>query len=216
MAKELRAVRGTKDILPEDHERFSRVIDKARGVSGRYGFKPFATPIIEYTEVFSRSLGDATDIVNKEMYTFEDKGGDSVTLRPEFTAGIARAFITNGLAQRIPLKLFCVGPLFRYERPQKGRQRQFHQINIETIGSAEPLADVEVICAGAAILRELGLGERVKLELNSLGDKESRDNYRRALVDYLSKFKKGLSKDSQNRLEKNPLRMLDSKDEADK
>ncbi len=216
MAKDLRAVRGTHDILDGEIRRFDRVIDATRRVCALYGFEPLATPILEFTDVFKRTLGDASDIVNKEMYTFEDRGGDSVTLRPEFTAGVARAFITNGLAQRVPVKVYSHGPLFRYERPQKGRYRQFHQINAEILGAAEPAADVEAVTLGAHLLDALGLTGKTKLEINSLGDAESRERYRAALVAYFGKYKNDLSEDSRVRLEKNPLRILDSKDEGDR
>jgi histidyl-tRNA synthetase len=212
----LQSVRGTQDILPEDYAKFRHVVDTARSVGGLYGFKEMATPIFEFTEVFKRTLGETSDVVNKEMYTFEDKGGESITLRPEFTAGIARAFISNGLQQNLPLKLFSWGPLFRYERPQKGRYRQFHQINFEWLGNADSNADAETILLAAHILQELGILSKTKLNINTLGDAESRANYRKVLVEYLSKHKADLSEDSQNRLEKNPLRILDSKDEGDK
>ncbi len=216
MNNKLQPARGTKDILPDEFRRVEHVISEARKVAASYGFEAMATPIFEFTEVYKRTLGDVSDIVSKEMYTFEDRGGESITLRPEFTAGIARAFISNGLTQNLPLKLFSTGPLFRYERPQKGRQRQFHQINFELLGVAEPLADAEVISMAAHILEKLGLSDKVTLELNSLGDKESREAYRDALVGYFSSYKSELSEDSLKRLEGNPLRILDSKDEGDK
>lgn len=216
MSQKLQPARGTKDILPDEFRQVEHVIHEARNVASAYGFEPIATPIFEFTEVYKRTLGDVSDIVSKEMYSFEDRGGESITLRPEFTAGIARAFISNGLTQHLPLKLFSTGPLFRYERPQKGRQRQFHQINFEMLGVAEPLADAEVISMAARILEKLGLSDKVQLELNSLGDKASRDAYREALVKYFSSYKSNLSEDSLKRLESNPLRILDSKDEGDK
>ncbi|PCI37121.1 MAG: histidine--tRNA ligase [Elusimicrobia bacterium] len=216
MGNDLRPVRGTRDILDEEILRFERILDATRRVSALYGFEPLSTPILEFTEVFKRTLGDASDIVTKEMYTFDDRGGESLTLRPEFTAGVARAFISNGLAQRAPIKLYSHGPLFRYERPQKGRYRQFHQINIEILGTAEPGADVEAITVGAHILDTLGILGKTKLEINSLGDSASRDAYRAALVKYFSGFKNDLSAESKIRLEKNPLRILDSKDPSDK
>ena len=216
MGNDLRPVRGTRDILDEEIRRFERVLDATRRISALYGFEPLATPIIEFTDVFKRTLGDASDIVTKEMYTFDDRGGESLTLRPEFTAGVARAFITNGLSQRAPIKLYSHGPLFRYERPQKGRYRQFHQINVEIIGASEPGADIEAITVGAHILDALGLSEKTTLEINSLGDAASRENYRTALVEYFGGFKADLSEDSKVRLEKNPMRILDSKDAGDK
>lgn len=216
MAPKLQPVRGTKDILPEEYRLHQHVVQTARQVLATYGFNEMTVPIFEFTEVFKRTLGDTSDIVSKEMYTFEDRGGESITLRPEATAGIARAFINNGLAQQVPCKLFTVGPQFRYERPQKGRYRQFHQVSVELLGAKEPQADVEVISLGAQILAKLGLQDKVTLELNSLGDTESRLRYRTMLVEYFSDHQANLSEDSKLRLEKNPLRILDSKNEGDK
>ncbi|MFD2265501.1 histidine--tRNA ligase [Lacibacterium aquatile] len=213
---QLQPVRGTHDLLPEDERRHRAVIDTARQTAGRYGFERVETPIFEFTEVFTRTVGETSDIVTKEMYVFEDRGGESIALRPEGTAGVARAVISNGLAQNLPLKMFYNGPMFRYERPQKGRQRQFHQIGMELIGPTTPLADVEVISCGADILDNLGILSRVQLELNTLGDIASRNAYRAALVEYFSAFRDKLSEDSKLRLEKNPLRILDSKDEGDR
>ena len=192
------------------------MIETGRAVAARYGYAEVATPIFEFTEVFARTLGETSDVVTKEMYSFTDRGGEALTLRPEYTAGVARAFISGALGQNLPVKLFCSGPMFRYERPQKGRLRQFHQIDVEVIGAPEPLADVEVIALGAQILRALGLAEHVRLELNTLGDPESRQAYRDRLVGYLSAYRDRLSPDSQARLERNPLRILDSKDEGDR
>ena len=213
---ELRPVRGTHDLVGESALRHRRVIETGRAVAARYGYHEVATPIFEFTEVFARTLGETSDIVTKEMYTFEDRGGDHLTLRPEYTAGIARAFIAGSLGQQLPLKLFASGPMFRYERPQKGRLRQFHQIDVEILGAAEPQADVEVIALGARILTELGLAGQVTLELNSLGDPSSRHAYRDELVGYLSRYRDDLSPESQDRLERNPLRILDSKDPRDR
>jgi histidyl-tRNA synthetase len=212
----LQPVRGTHDLLPDDSRRHRHVEETAFSVARRYGFGEIVTPIFEFTEVFSRTLGDTSDVVTKEMYTFADRGGESITLRPEGTAGVARAFISGGLSQNLPLKLFYRGPMFRYERPQKGRLRQFHQIGVELLGVEGPQADIEVIALGYHILSALGLKDKVQLELNSLGDAESRAAYRDALVAYLSGFKDKLSKDSLERLERNPLRVLDSKDEGDR
>ena len=212
----LQPVRGTHDLLPADAVRHRAVVESARDVALRYGYSEMATPIFEFSDVFRRSLGDTSDVVTKEMYTFTDKGGEEVTLRPEGTAGVARAVISNGLVQDLPLKFFYAGPMFRYERPQKGRLRQFHQIGIELIGVAQPHADIEVIACGAAILRELGVLDRAVLEINTLGDAESRRAYRDVLVDYLRQFWNELSEDSRLRLERNPLRVLDSKDEGDR
>ena len=209
-------VRGTRDVLPDDSRRQRRVTETAHGIASAYGFAEISTPVIEFTEVFTRTLGDSSDIVTKEMYTFDDKGGDSITLRPENTAGIARAFLSNGLAQDLPLKFFCHGPMFRYERPQKGRQRQFHQIDVEILGVPGPLADVEVIALGAHVLEALGLEDKVSCELNTLGDAESRKAYRKKLVVYLEGHRDRLSKDSLVRLDRNPLRIFDSKDDGDR
>ena len=211
----LQPVRGTRDILGEEMRRQRRVIDTARAVSELYGFQEIATPIFEFSEVFQRTLGETSDIVTKEMYSFADNSGERLTLRPENTAGVARAVISGGLAQNVPLKFFYAGPMFRYERPQKGRYRQFHQVGIELIGVAEPLADVEVIAVGAHVLDRLGVLKDTVLEINSLGDMESRIAYRGALVDYLRAHVDRLSADSRARLDRNPLRILDSKDEGD-
>ncbi|MEN9683560.1 MAG: hypothetical protein RLZZ427_1311, partial [Pseudomonadota bacterium] len=181
-----------------------------------YRFRRAEMPVFEKTAVFSRSLGETTDVVSKEMYSFEDRGGESLTLRPEFTAGIARAFITNGWQQHAPLKLATHGPLFRYERPQKGRYRQFHQIDAEILGAGEPQADVELLVMADHLLAELGIADGVTLQLNTLGDGASREAWRTALVDYFRAHKAALSEDSQDRLERNPLRILDSKDPRDK
>jgi histidyl-tRNA synthetase len=212
----LQPPRGTHDILPAENRRHRVVVETARRIAARYGYAEMSMPIFEFTEVFQRTLGDTSDIVTKEMYTFDDRSGDSLTLRPEATAGVARAFLSNGLAQELPLKVFCQGPMFRYERPQKGRLRQFHQIDVELLGVAEALGDVEVIALGADILHALGLKDKVTLELNTLGDRESRLAYRTTLVDYLGDRKSKLSDDSRARLERNPLRILDSKDEGDR
>ena len=211
----LQPVRGTHDLLPDEMRRHRRVVDIARAVAERYGYLEMATPIFEFSEVFQRTLGDTSDIVTKEMYTFTDRGGEQLTLRPEVTAGVARALISGGLSQHLPLKFFCHGPMFRYERPQKGRLRQFHQIDVELLGVPQPQGDVEIIAVGAAVLRELGVLDRTVLELNTLGDSESRNAYRKVLVDYLQAHKSKLSKDSIDRLDRNPLRILDSKDEGD-
>ena len=212
----LQPVRGTHDLLAENAALHRAVIDAARDVAQLYGFDEMATPIFEFTEVFARTLGETSDVVNKEMYTFETKGGESITLRPEGTAGLARAFISNGLAQSVPVKAFYQGPMFRHERPQKGRQRQFHQIGAELIGPHQPQADIEVLALADQILRRLDLNGAITLELNTLGDAESAAAYRAALVSYFTAHKAQLSEDSQMRLERNPLRILDSKDEGDR
>jgi histidyl-tRNA synthetase len=211
----LQPVRGTQDLLPEAARRQRQVSETARVVAGLYGFVEMATPIFEFTAVFARPIGEHTDIVAKEMYTFTDRGGEEVTLRPENTAGVVRAVLSNGLVQSVPLKFFYSGPMFRYERPQKGRFRQFHQIGVELIGVPQPQADIEVIASGRRILDALGIGNRIVLELNTLGDVESRAAYREALVSYFSARASELSADSQRRLERNPLRIFDSKEETD-
>jgi len=212
----LQPVRGTTDILPDAMRRHLAVVNTARAAAGRYGFAEMATPVFEFDEVFRRTIGETSDIVTKEMYSFEDRNGEKITLRPENTAGVARAFISGGLAQEVPLKFFYQGPMFRYERPQKGRQRQFHQVGVELLGVAHPQADVEVIALGADFLKDLGIHEKATCELNTLGDGESRDAYREKLVEYLGAYKNDLSEDSRQRLDRNPLRVLDSKDEKDR
>ncbi len=213
---ELQPVRGTRDLIGDEQRRHAHVVDTARRITGLYGFEEWQTPIFEDTSVFSRTLGDTSDVVTKEMYTFQDRGGDSVTLRPEGTAGVCRALVSNGLTQSLPQKVFYAGPMFRYERPQKGRYRQFHQIGAELIGPAEPLADAEVIAMGWHILTALGVSDGVVLELNTLGDAASRAAYRAALITYFSAHRAALSTESLDRLERNPLRILDSKEEADR
>lgn len=213
---QLQPIRGTRDIIGEDQRRHTHVISTARAIAATYGYDEWTTPIFEDTRVFARTLGDTSDVVTKEMYSFTDRGGDSVTLRPENTAGICRALVTNGLTQSLPQKVFYAGPMFRYERPQKGRYRQFHQIGVELIGPAEPLADAEVIALGWDILTALGLARNLILELNTLGDTASRVAYRTALVAHFAAHRAALSEDSQERLERNPLRILDSKDPRDR
>jgi len=212
----LQPVRGTRDILPDEMRRHRVVVEAARAVAERYGYQEMVTPVFEFTEIFKRTLGDTSDVVTKEMYTFSIGEGEEVTLRPEATAGVARALVSGGLTQSLPFKVFYNGPMFRHERPQKGRYRQFHQIDVELLGVAEPLADVEIIALGADILDALGLSEHITLELNTLGDPESRQAYRAALVEYFSDHRDKLSADSQDRLTRNPLRILDSKDKGDR
>ncbi len=213
---DLQPPRGTHDLIAEEQRGHARVTECARATAARYGFDEWSTPIFEDTRVFSRTLGDTSDVVTKEMYSFTDRGGDSVTLRPEGTAGICRALVSNGLTQALPQKVFYAGPMFRYERPQKGRYRQFHQIGLELIGPAEPLADAEVIACGWDILTRLGIAGDTVLEVNTLGDSASRDAYRAALVAYFTAHRASLSEESRDRLERNPLRILDSKDPADR
>lgn len=210
------AVRGTQDMLGDFADRFAHVVDTFERVRRLYGYKRIEVPVIEPTAVFARSLGETTDVVSKEMYSFEDRGGESITLRPEFTAGIARAYITNGWQQFAPLKVATHGALFRYERPQKGRYRQFHQLDAEVIGSDSPLADAELLVFADQLLKELGISEGVTLTLNTLGDAASRDGWRAALVEHFEAHRGDLSEDSLARLDKNPLRILDSKDSKDR
>lgn len=205
----LQPARGTQDLLPEAARRHRHVTETSRTTAELYGFTEIVTPIFEFTEVFARPIGETSDIVTKEMYTFTDRGGEEVTLRPENTAGVVRAVLSNGLVQNAPLKFFYAGPMFRYERPQKGRFRQFHQIGVELIGVAQPQADIEVIALGGRILDALGVRERTILELNTLGDPDSRAAYRQALTSYFSGHVAELSEDSMRRLERNPLRIFD-------
>ena len=208
-------VRGMQDFLGEQAERFDHVVGAFRDVARRFGFRPVIVPVVEATSVFARTLGETTDVVSKEMYTFPDRGGDSLTLRPEFTAGICRAYVSEGWQQFAPLKLVTHGPLFRYERPQKGRYRQFHQIDAEVLGAAEPQADVELLAFADLLLKELGVAG-VTLQLNTLGDAETREAWRAALVAHFSKHRDVLSEESLRRLEANPLRILDSKEPGDR
>ena len=210
------AIRGTQDIFGAEAEAFAHVVETFERVRKLYRFRRVEMPVFEKTEVFSRSIGETTDVVSKEMYSFEDRGGDSLTLRPEFTAGICRAFLSNGWQQHAPLKVATHGPLFRYERPQKGRYRQFHQLDAEILGAGEPQADVELLVMADQLLKELGIADGVTLMLNTLGDGQSREAWRTALVEYFRAVQGELSEDSQERLEKNPLRILDSKDPRDK
>ncbi len=209
-------VRGTKDLFGDDIKIFNTIIDAASKRANDYGFNELQTPIFEFSEVFERNLGEASDIVAKEVYKFPDRGNNFLTLRPEFTAGVVRAFISNGeLQQVLPQKFFSYGPVFRYDRPQKGRQRQFHQINFEVLGEESFYADVEMILLAASILKDLRVLEQTTLEINSLGCAETKLRYEVALKEYFTKFAEQLSADSKIRLEKNPLRILDSKDAQD-
>ncbi len=215
MNQKLQPVRGTQDLLPDMCRAFRKIDELAYFTATLYGYEEITTPIFEFSDVFHRTLGETSDMVSKETYTFQDRGGDSLTLRPEGTAGIARAFISNGMAQNLPLKLYYNGPMFRYERPQKGRYRQFHQIGVECLGLDTPSADIECLALAFDFLNKIGLMGRIQLEINSLGDPESRKAHRDLLVSYLKDFEKDLSPDSQLRLQKNPLRILDSKDPGD-
>jgi histidyl-tRNA synthetase len=211
-----RSVRGTQDMLGETADRFARVVETFDRVRRLYGFRRVEVPVIEQTQVFARSIGETTDVVSKEMYSFEDRGGEGVTLRPEFTAGICRAYLTEGWQQYAPLKIATHGPVFRYERPQKGRYRQFHQIDAEVLGAAEPQADVELLAMADQLLHELRIADGVTLKLNTLGDAATRDAWRDALVAHFEAHRDALSEDSLARLAKNPLRILDSKDPRDR
>jgi len=211
----LQPVRGTRDLIGEEQRRHAHVVQTARHMAGLYGFDEWSTPIFEDTRVFSRTLGETSDVVAKEMYSFADRGGEQITLRPEGTAAICRALVSNGLTQSLPQKVFYAGPMFRYERPQKGRYRQFHQIGAELIGVSEPFGDAETIALGRDVLAALGVAEVAVLELNTLGDSESRLAWRDALIAYFHEVRGQLSDDSQARLERNPLRILDSKAPAD-
>ena len=209
-------VRGTYDLYGTPKRKAKKVVELASKTVEKYGFEEIETPIFEFTEVFARNLGDTSDIVTKEMYTFQDRGGESLTLRPEGTAGVVRSFISEGMQQNLPLKFYYHGPMFRYERPQKGRQRQFTQFGVEMLGVSTPQADIEAIAMAYDFLKELGLEKNVVVEINSLGDTESRNIYREKLVDYLKSHINELSAESVERLNKNPLRVLDSKEECDK
>ncbi|MCH7831955.1 MAG: histidine--tRNA ligase [Proteobacteria bacterium] len=212
---DLQPPRGTHDILPDDQRRHRQVAETAWGIAGLYGYEEISTPIFEATDVFRRTLGETSDIVTKEMYVFDDKKGRSLTLRPEGTAGVARAYISGMRSKPLPLKFFYQGPMFRYERMQKGRQRQFHQFGVELLGVEGPLGDVEIISLAAHILDALGLTDKVTLHLNTLGDSESREAHRAKLVEYLDAHRDRLSEESLTRLDRNPLRIFDSKDEGD-
>ena len=208
----LQAIRGTRDILPSESPLWATIEAIARQVLSQWAYREIRTPVFELTELFARGIGEATDAVGKEMYSFEDRGGRAIALRPEITAGLVRAFIQNKLyAQGGVQRLWHTGPAFRYERPQAGRQRQFHQLDVEILGSRDPRADVEIIAIATQILNNLGL-TALSLDLNSVGSGEDRQTYREALVNYFTPFKDDLDEDSQDRLTRNPLRILDSKD----
>ncbi|MDB5691770.1 MAG: histidine--tRNA ligase, partial [Alphaproteobacteria bacterium] len=215
MSKGPQKIRGTQDIWGEAADRFQAVVEAFERVRRLYGFRRVEMPVFEATQVFARSIGETTDIVSKEMYSFEDRGGESLTLRPEFTAGICRAYLSEGWQQLAPVKIATHGPAFRYERPQKGRYRQFHQLDAEIVGAGEPAADVEIIAMGDQLLTQLGIGRRVALKLNTLGDPATRDAWRGALVEHFRAHRNDLSQESRDRLEKNPLRILDSKEHQD-
>ncbi len=213
MGSTIQAIRGTRDILPEEVGYWQKVEATAREILGKAAYREIRTPIFEQTSLFERGIGEATDIVGKEMYSFKDRGDRSITLRPEGTAGAVRSYIENKLhALGGVQRLWYTGPMFRYERPQAGRQRQFHQIGVEVLGSGDPRADVEVIAIATDLLQSLGL-QNLHLDINSVGDREDKQRYRQVLVDYLTPYKEELDPDSQDRLTRNPLRILDSKDQ---
>jgi len=210
MAQIIKVLKGTKDILPQDVDMWQFVEEKAQKIFGEYGFKEIRTPIIEVTDLFSRGVGDTTDIVNKEMYTFE-KSERSITLRPENTAGVVRSYIENGMSRlSAPVKLWYKGPMFRYERPQAGRQRQFHQVGVEMFGIKQPTADAEVIMSAVDFLKSVGLND-LEVEINSLGCPKCRAEFKEKLKSVLKPYLSDLCEDCQNRYEKNPLRLLDCK-----
>ncbi len=215
MSETPKPIRGMQSMIGEEADRFHTVVAAFDRVRRLYGFRRVEVPVLEPTAVFARTMGETTDVVSKEMYSFEDRGGDSVTLRPEFTAGIARAYLSEGWQQFAPLKVATHGPAFRYERPQKGRFRQFHQLDAEVLGSAGPQADVELLAFGSQLLAELGIGG-VTLKLNTLGDGPSREAWRQQLIAHFAANRSELSEDSQDRLARNPLRILDSKDPRDR
>lgn len=215
--QKLQSVRGTHDIFPDEARKRRHLSQLFFALAECYGYGEMSPPVFEFSDVFHRTLGDTSDVVSKETYTFTDRGGESLTLRPEFTAGVVRAFIQEGrLLNELPVKFAYLGPAFRYERPQKGRLRQFHQLGAEVLGAPEPEADVEVISLAWRLLSQLNLAPHVTLEFNSLGDAESRTHFRDKLVAYFTPLRSKLSSDSQTRLDKNPLRILDSKDEGDR
>ena len=216
MSKGPQRIRGTQDIWGEEADRFHTVVGAFDRLRRLYGFQRVEMPVFEATEVFARSIGETTDIVSKEMYTFPDRGGDSLTLRPEFTAGICRAYLSEGWQQHAPVKLVTDGPVFRYERPQKGRYRQFHQLDAEIIGTDSPLADIELLVLADQLLRELKISEGATLQLNTLGDSGTRDAWRKALVDHFEANRAALSEEALVRLERNPLRLLDTKIPGDR
>lgn len=210
MAKSLKSIRGMHDVLPEDSPRWQDFEEKIRSLMHSYAYSEIRTPIVESTDLFCRSIGEVTDIVEKEMYTFEDRNGDRLTLRPEGTASCVRAGIQHGILHNQIRRLWYMGPMFRHERPQKGRYRQFHQLGVETFGIADADIDAELIIMSARLWRVLGL-KNLRLELNTLGSAESRADYRRVLVDYLGAHRDQLDEDSLRRMASNPLRVLDSK-----
>ena len=213
MAELIQPVRGMNDVLPDEAPLWDRLESTAAELFGSYGYRRIRIPVLERTELFSRSIGETTDVVTKEMYTFDDRNGESMTLRPEATAGVVRAALSNGLLHNQQQKLWCSGPMFRYENPQKGRYRQFNQLSVEALGFADAEIDAELIVLSARLWQKLNVGA-VTLEMNSLGTLEARAGYKNALVEYFSKYRDALDEDSLRRLERNPLRILDSKNTA--
>ncbi|ENM5834655.1 histidine--tRNA ligase [Vibrio metoecus] len=211
MAKTIQAIRGMNDCLPTQSPLWQKVEGVVKNVISAYGYSEVRMPIVEMTHLFSRAIGEVTDVVEKEMYTFEDRNGDSLTLRPEGTAGCVRSGIENGLLYNQEQRLWYMGPMFRHERPQKGRYRQFHQCGVEVFGLDGPDVDAELIMMTARLWRELGIAEHVRLELNSIGSLEARANYRSALIEYLEQYQNVLDEDCKRRMYTNPLRVLDSK-----
>ncbi len=211
MAKIIQAIRGMNDCLPTDSPLWQKAEETVKRVISAYGYSEVRMPIVEQTHLFSRAIGEVTDVVEKEMYTFEDRNGDSLTLRPEGTAGCVRAGIENGLLYNQEQRLWYIGPMFRHERPQKGRYRQFHQVGVEVFGLNGPDIDAEIIMMTARLWRELGIADHVRLELNSIGSLEARANYKDALVAYLEQHQDILDDDCKRRLYTNPLRILDTK-----
>ena len=214
--EKLRTVRGVHDLLPDILHKQNLVINEGLKISEKYCYQQIETPIFEFAEVFTKPLGKTSDIVTKENYIFKDRSEDELMLRPEGTSGVVRAFLNAGLTQDIPKRYSYYGPMFRYERPQKGRLRQFKQFGIECIGINNSMADVEVISLGYAFLEKLNILDKINLKINTLGDSETRLRYRKALVDYLNDYKSELSNESIKRLSENPLRILDSKNDTDK
>jgi histidyl-tRNA synthetase len=214
--EKLRTVRGVHDLLPDILHKQNLVINEGLKISEKYCYQQIETPIFEFAEVFTKPLGKTSDIVTKENYIFKDRSEDELMLRPEGTSGVVRAFLNAGLTQDIPKRYSYYGPMFRYERPQKGRLRQFKQFGIECIGINNSMADVEVISLGHAFLEKLNILDKINLKINTLGDSETRLRYRKALVDYLNDYKSELSNESIKRLSENPLRILDSKNDTDK
>src|SRR5688572_7422510 len=216
MANKFQSIRGFNDVLPADAAVWQQLFASARGVFEAYGYNEIVLPLLESTELYRRSIGETTDVVEKEMFTFKDRENDSLTLRPEFTAGVVRAGLEHGLLHNQQQRLWSAGPVFRHERPQAGRYRQFHQFNAEAYGLPGPDIDIELIALSARLLKRLGLGARVRLELNSLGTPASRQTYRAALLDFLKGREGQLDETTRKRMSHNPLRALDSKDPGTK